>query len=204
MPASTASVPRRRASKDALIWLKPGVLVGSLVPLVELGWRALHGGLGANPVSEALNRLGLLALIFLLASLTCTPLRLMLAWSWPLRLRRMLGLFAFAYATLHFMAYLFLDRLGAQNSLAQDLTERPFISVGFLTFLLLVPLAITSTKASIKALGAARWRRLHQLAYLAAGLGVLHFVLRVKRDLTEPLIYAAVLAALFAVRLAKR
>jgi sulfoxide reductase heme-binding subunit YedZ len=182
-------------------WLKPGVFVGALVPLVETLLAAGSGRLGANPVSEALNRFGLLALVFLLASLACTPLKWLLNWSWPIQLRRMLGLFAFFYATLHFLTYLVLDRLGALESLAADLTERPFISVGFLAYLLLVPLAVTSSKAMIKRLGAARWRRLHRLSYVAAGLGVLHFIWRVKRDVSEPAVYAVLLAALLLVRL---
>jgi sulfoxide reductase heme-binding subunit YedZ len=192
---------RRAARRGSLAWLKPGVFVGSLVPLVEMGVRFARGELGANPVSELLNRLGLLALIFLIASLACTPLKLVFRLSWVMRLRRMLGLFAFTYATLHFLVYVLLDRWGAEDTLSTDLTQRPFISVGFLAFLLLVPLAATSTTASIKALGAARWRKLHRLSYLAASLGVLHFVWRVKKDLTEPLLYGCVLAVLLGVRL---
>jgi methionine sulfoxide reductase heme-binding subunit len=176
------------------------VLVGALVPLVELIRRAATGGLGANPVSEALNRLGLLALIMLIASLACTPLRLLYGFSWPIRLRRMLGLLAFGYATLHIGVYLLLERRGALDSFVDDVLKRPFISVGMLAFLLLVPLAATSTAASVKRLGAARWRRLHRLAYVAGGLATLHFVWRVKSDLREPLIYAGLLAVLLAVR----
>jgi sulfoxide reductase heme-binding subunit YedZ len=191
-----ASEKRRKSS---LAWLKPGVLVGSLIPLLDLLVRARYGGLGANPVSEALNRLGLLALIFLIASLACTPLK-NLGWATPMRLRRMLGLLAFSYASLHFAVYLLLDRLGATSTLREDLSERPFISVGFLAWLLLVPLAATSTAGMIKRLGAARWRMLHRLAYAAAGLGVLHFVWRVKRDDTEPILYGLVLLTLLTMR----
>ncbi|MFT3925535.1 MAG: protein-methionine-sulfoxide reductase heme-binding subunit MsrQ [Myxococcales bacterium] len=196
LAAHEKPLPRR---KPSLAWLKPGVLVGSSIPLLDLVLRASRGELGANPVSEALNRLGLLALIFLIASLACTPLKLF-GWATPMRLRRMLGLLAFFYASLHFGVYLFLDRLGAQSSLTQDLTERPFISAGFLAWLSLVPLAATSTAGMIKRLGAARWRKLHRLAYVAAGLGALHFVWRVKRDVTEPVIYGLVLLCLLAVR----
>jgi methionine sulfoxide reductase heme-binding subunit len=192
---------RRPGNKAArFAWLKPGVLLGGLVPLVDMSVRAATGALGANPVSEALNRLGMLALIFLLASLACTPLKLVFEWTWPPRLRRMLGLFAFFYASLHFLVYVGLERLGAQATLLEDLAERPFISVGFLAFLLLVPLALTSTKGMIKRLGAARWRKLHRLAYVAATLGILHFTWRVKRDITEPMAYAAVLALLLGIR----
>jgi sulfoxide reductase heme-binding subunit YedZ len=186
--------------RRSLAWLKPGVFVGALIPLLDLAVRGLRGGLGANPISEALNRLGLLALIFLIASLACTPLKRVFGWATPMRLRRMLGLFAFTYASLHFAVYLLLDRLGASASLSEDLAGRPFISVGFLAWLLLVPLAITSTPGMIKHLGAARWRRLHRLAYLAAGLAVVHFLWRVKRDQSEPLVYGLVLLALLAMR----
>jgi sulfoxide reductase heme-binding subunit YedZ len=176
------------------------VLVGALVPLADLVRRAAMGGLGANPVSEALNKLGLLALIMLIASLACTPLKHLYGWTWPMRLRRMLGLFAFGYATLHLGVYLLLERRGALDSFVEDVVKRPFISVGMLAWLLLVPLALTSTAASVKRLGAARWRRLHRLAYVAGGLGALHFIWRVKSDLREPTLYACVLGALLLVR----
>jgi sulfoxide reductase heme-binding subunit YedZ len=176
------------------------VLVGALVPLVDMVWRAGTGRLGANPISEALNRLGLLALIMLIASLACTPLRLLYGWTWPMRLRRTLGLLAFGYASLHLAVYLLLERRGALGSFVEDLIERPFITAGMAAWLLLVPLAATSTAASVKRLGAARWRRLHRLAYVAAGLGALHFLWRVKSDLREPTVYALLLGALLALR----
>jgi sulfoxide reductase heme-binding subunit YedZ len=200
--AASRPAPRRR--RPSLVWLKPGVFVGALLPIVDLAWRFAEGRLGANPVSEALNRLGLLALIFLIASLACTPAKLVWGWTWPMRLRRMLGLFAFTYASLHFAVYLSLDRLGATSSLVEDLTQRPFISVGFMAWLALVPLALTSTAGMIKRLGAARWRRLHRLAYVSAGLGVLHFVWRVKRDETEPILYGLVLLTLLTLRFKRR
>jgi sulfoxide reductase heme-binding subunit YedZ len=180
------------------------VLAGAAVPLVDMAVRSALGKLGANPIAEALNRLGLLGLIFLLASLACTPLKLLWGLTWPMRLRRTLGLLAFALVSMHFAVYVLLDRRGATEPLLEDLAKRPFISVGTLAFVLLIPLALTSTAASVKRLGAARWRKLHRLAYLAAGLGVLHFVWRVKRDLTEPLAYAAVLALLLLVRFSGR
>ena len=189
--------PRRRPS---LRWLEPAVLAGAAVPLVDMAVRVALGKLGANPIAEALNRLGLLGLIFLVASLACTPLKLLWGITWPMRLRRTLGLLAFAFVSLHFALYVLVDRRGAQESLLEDLAKRPFISVGMLAFVLLIPLALTSTAASVKRLGAARWRKLHRLSYLAAGLGVLHFVWRVKRDLSEPLAYAAVLVVLLLVR----
>jgi sulfoxide reductase heme-binding subunit YedZ len=181
-------------------WLGPGVLIGSLIPLAWLVVDALAGRLGADPVAIALNRLGLLALILLLASLCTTPLRLTFGITWPLRLRRQLGLSAFFYACLHFGVYVAVDQGFAWSAIVADVSERKFISVGFVALLVLVPLAITSTQRMRKRLGGVRWQRLHRLAYLAGGLGCLHFVWRVKRDLTEPAVYAALLALALWVR----
>ncbi|EAU65732.1 permease of the major facilitator superfamily [Stigmatella aurantiaca DW4/3-1] len=147
-----------------------------------------------------LNQTGLLALVFLLVSLACTPLKLLFAWTWPLRLRKMLGLMAFAYAVLHFLTYAVVDQGLALGRIFQDITERSFIAVGFVALMLLVPLALTSTNASVRRLGFPTWQRLHRLVYVAAVLGVVHFVWRVKKDLTEPLIFAAVLAVLLGIR----
>jgi len=187
-------------SNKRYAWLGPGVLIGSLIPLVWLIVDALAGRLGADPVATALNRLGLLALILLLASLCATPLRMMFAVTWPMRLRRQLGLSAFFYACLHFGVYVAVDQGFAWSAIVADVTERKFISVGFVALLVLVPLAITSTQRMRKRLGGVRWQRLHRLAYLAGGLGCLHFVWRVKRDLTEPAVYAALLALALWVR----
>jgi sulfoxide reductase heme-binding subunit YedZ len=182
-------------------WLKPGVLVGSLVPLALLGWSLARGTLGADPVAIALNRLGLLALIVLLACLTATPLRLVFSVSWPLRLRRMLGLLAFAFATLHVLVYVGVDQGFAWSAIGQDIVKRPFITIGMLAWLTLVPLAATSNAAARRRLGPKKWQRLHRLVYLAASAAALHFILRVKRDLTEPALYASVLALLFWLRI---
>jgi len=181
-------------------WLGPGVLLGSLVPLAWLCVDALHGRLGADPVAVALNRLGLLALILLIASLCTTPARLWFGVTWPLRLRRQLGLSAFFYACLHFGVYAVVDQGLAWGAIVADVVERPFITVGFSALVLLIPLAITSTQRMRKRLGGPRWQRLHRLVYLAAGLACLHFVWRVKRDLSEPLVYAALLAILLWIR----
>lgn len=198
--ASSPPAPtKKKSTPDG--WLKPGVLLGSLVPLVALIVRATLGTLGANPIAEALNQLGLLALIFLVASLAATPLKALLGLTWPLRIRRMLGLFAFFYAALHFLTYLLLDRLGDLSTLLEDVVKRPFITVGLLALLLMLPLAVTSTDRMVKRLGFARWKRLHQLTYLAALLAVMHFVWRVKKDLTEPLAYGLLVLALLAFRL---
>ena len=185
-----------------LPWLKPGVFVGSLAPLAAITLRAARGELGANPVAEALNQLGLVALVFVVAALLCTPLKTMFGWTWPMRLRRMLGLFGFFYALLHVATYTGLDQGFDWRAIWADVTKRKFIFVGFAAFVLLIPLAITSTNGSVKRLGYARWKRLHRLAYVAPILAVIHFVWRVKRDVSEPAMYAVVLAALIGVRIA--
>jgi methionine sulfoxide reductase heme-binding subunit len=185
-------------------WLKPGIWVGALTPLALLIARAAAGTLGADPIAIALNQLGLLALIFLLASLAATPLKLRHGILWPIRIRRLLGLFAFFYASLHVLLYAVIDQGLSLRAILEDVTERKFITAGFAAFLLLCPLAVTSTSGMLKRLGARRWKRLHQLVYLAGLLAALHFFWRVKRDLTEPLAYALVLIGLLLVRLPTR
>jgi methionine sulfoxide reductase heme-binding subunit len=185
-------------------WLKPGVFIGCLLPLALMIVDAARGQLGADPVAIALNRLGLLALITLVASLAATPARLVLGWAWPLRLRRMLGLFAFFYAFLHFTLYLAVDQGFDLSAIVKDVTERKFITVGFAAFVVLVPLAATSPLRVRRMLGPKRWQRLHRLVYLASALAALHFVWRVKRDLTEPTVYAAVIGALLLARVLYR
>lgn len=182
-------------------WLQPAVLVGSLAPFVVLAIRALGHTLGANPVATALNRLGLLALIFLLASLACTPLKLVFRWTWPMRVRKTLGLLGFFTALLHFVVYFVIDHGLHLGVVLADVAKRPFIAVGFAALVLLVPVAVTSTKRSPARFGYARWKRVHQLVYGVGALGVVHFYMRVKADTREPLIYAAVLAALLVVRM---
>jgi sulfoxide reductase heme-binding subunit YedZ len=187
--------------KGPLPWLQPGVSVGALVPLAVLTVGLARGTLGANAIAEVLNELGLLALIFLIASLACTPLQSVSGWKWPVRIRKTLGLYAFFYAALHFCVYAGLDQFLDFKAIFADITKRPFILVGFTALLLLIPLAITSTAGMLKRLGFARWKRLHRLAYVAGTLGVVHFVLRVKKDLTEPAVYGAVLGVLLATRI---
>jgi sulfoxide reductase heme-binding subunit YedZ len=185
-----------------LPWLKPAVFTGSLVPLAALAIRAACGTLGPNAIAEGMNQLGLLALIFLIASLTSTPLKTLTGHSWPIRIRKMLGLFSFFYAALHLLTYVGLDQVLDGKAILKDITERRFILVGFLAFVLLVPLALTSTAKMVKRLGFTFWKRLHRLAYAAATLGVIHFVLRVKKDVSEPAVYGSILALLFAIRIA--
>lgn len=193
-----------RKSPERLAWLKPGVLIGALVPLALLIRDAAAGTLGADPIAIALNRLGLLALILLVASLAATPLKRVLGWTWPLRIRRMLGLLAFFYACLHFLTYAALDQRFALSAILEDVAKRPFITAGFAALVLLIPLAITSTNAMRRRIGPLRWARLHRLVYLIAPLAALHFYFRVKRDASEPLTYAALIALLLLIRVTTR
>lgn len=171
------------------------------MPLAVLLWRLAHRTLGADPVAVGLNQLGYLALVFLIASLGCTPLKILTGWTWPIRIRRMLGLFAAFYAALHFTTYVVIDQQLDWNVLWGDVTQRRFMIVGFLAFLCLLPLVWTSTDASVRRLGYPRWKRLHRLAYAAGVLAVIHFLWRVKLDVRVPLIWAAVLGAEFLLRL---
>lgn len=170
------------------------------MPLVLLAVDAARGALGANAIEAVLNETGLLALVLLVASLTCTPLKLVFGWTWPIRIRKLVGLLAFTYATLHFLTYVVLDQGLKLSVLLEGVAKRPFVTVGFAAWALLVPLAVTSTNAWVRRLGFPVWQRLHRLVYVAAVLGVVHFVWRVKKDVTEPLIYGAVLGLLFAIR----
>lgn len=183
-----------------LPWLKPAVLAGGLAPLGMMLLQALQGTLGPNVIEAVLNQTGLLCLVFLVLSLACTPLKLTLAWTWPVRVRKLLGLLAFGYGVLHFLTYAVADQGLALGAILQDITERGFIAVGFLALVLMVPLAVTSSNAAVRRMGFPAWQRLHRLAYLAAALGVVHFVWRVKKDATEPLIYGAVLVLLLSIR----
>jgi sulfoxide reductase heme-binding subunit YedZ len=185
-----------------LPWLKPGIFLGGLVPLAWMSVRAGAGALGANPIAEVENELGLTALIFLLASLACTPARRLLGWTWPIRVRRELGLFAFCYAALHALTYVVLDEFFDWGAIVADIAQRPFIAVGFLALLLMVPMAVTSTNGWVRRLGYRRWQRIHQVVYLAGALAVVHFIWRVKIDVSQPLTYAAIFATLIALRLA--
>jgi sulfoxide reductase heme-binding subunit YedZ len=185
-----------------LPWLKPGLFVGALVPLAVLLWRAAQGTLGADAIAVGLNQLGYLALALLMAALACTPLKILTGWTWPIRVRRMLGLFAFFYASLHLLTYVGIDQQLDWPVLWGDVTQRKFMIVGFLAFLCLAPLAWTSTDASVRRLGFKRWKALHRLAYVAGVLAVVHFTWRVKSDVRVPMTWAAILGVLFLVRIA--
>lgn len=180
--------------------LKALVFIACLIPLGLLVWNGYNDNLGANPIEAITHGTGDWALRLLLVTLAVTPLRRVFGWTWPLRLRRMLGLFAFFYATLHLFTYLWLDQFFQWGEILHDVVKRPFITVGFLAYLILVPLAVTSTNRMMRRLGR-NWQRLHRSVYAAAVLAVLHFIWLVKADLREPLIYAAVLALLLGVRL---
>ncbi len=168
-------------------------------PILERAWR---DDLGPDPLAQALNQLGLIALVFLIAALGCSPLKAMFGWTWPMRIRRMLGLLAFFYALLHVMTYTVLDQGLDWHAIVDDIVKRKFIFLGFSTFVLLILLAATSTNSALRRLGYVRWKQLHRLAYVAPALAVLHFIWRVKLDVREPCDYGLVLAALLGVRLA--
>jgi sulfoxide reductase heme-binding subunit YedZ len=171
-----------------------------LLPLLRLFWLAASGGLGANPIEFITRSTGTWTLVGLLLTLSITPLRRLTGRADLIRYRRMVGLFAFFYASLHFMTYLWLDQFFDAAAIARDIFKRPFITLGFAAFVLLIPLAATSTHAMMRRLGR-NWQRLHRLIYPIALLGVVHYLWLVKKDLTQPLIYGAVLALLLAMRL---
>ena len=179
---------------------KPLVFAACLVPLALLGWRAFNAQLGANPIETITHATGDWTLRFLLISLAITPLRRVTGWNRVIGFRRMLGLFAFFYATLHLFTYLWLDKFFVWADILHDIPKRPFITIGFSAFVLLVPLALTSTAWAIRTLGGRRWRALHRLVYVAAAFGVIHYWWLVKADVTLPATYACLLALLFAVR----
>ncbi len=181
---------------------KPVIFIASLIPFAWLlcgtfGW--LGVSLGADPVKKLEHECGTWALNFLLITLSVTPLRQLLSLPHLPRLRRMLGLFAFFYVVLHFAVYLTLDLELNFRTLFADIAKRPYITIGFTALLLLIPLALTSTNKMMRRLGR-RWQKLHRLIYVIAILGVWHFYWQVKRDIREPLIYAAIVAILLAYR----
>jgi sulfoxide reductase heme-binding subunit YedZ len=180
--------------------LKPAVVLAALIPAVLLVKDALGDDLGANPIEAITLTTGRWTLRFLLATLAVTPLRRLTGWNAVIRFRRMLGLFAFFYASLHFLTYLVLDHFFDWESIAADILDRRFITAGFLAFVLLVPLAITSTAGWIRRLGGRNWQRLHLLIYVSAVCAIVHFLWKVKVITADPLRYAAALAVLLACR----
>lgn len=181
--------------------IKPSVFLASLLPLAWLAWGWSTDGLGANPIEATTRFLGDWALRFLLIVLAVTPVCMLTAWNWLARFRRMLGLFAFAYAVLHLLSYIGLDQFFAWATIWAEIVKRTYITIGMLAVLCLIPLALTSTKGMVRRLGGKRWQKLHRLAYVAGVAGVIHFYMMVKADVREPLIYGAILTALFSIRL---
>jgi len=183
-------------------WAKSLLFVVCLIPAAVLGWNFYHDQLGANPFEVLTRDSGEWTLRFLLLTLSMTPLRAILKQSWPLQLRRMLGLYSFFYACLHLLTYLWFDQFFDWQEIANDILKRPFITAGITAWILLLPLAVTSTNGMMRRLGR-RWKRLHRSIYLIATLGVLHFIWLVKADLRDPLIYAGLLAVLLGYRVVK-
>ena len=186
--------------RDRIAATKPFVFALCLLPLSLIVWDTWNGTLGADPVAQLEHRSGDWALRLLLATLAITPLRHLTGWNKAVRFRRMLGLFAFFYVTVHLSIYLVVDLGGFWSQLLTEIAKRPYITVGFTAWLLLIPLALTSTQGMMRRLGR-NWQRLHKLVYVIAVLGVLHFLWLVKADHREPAIYLGVLIVLFLLRL---
>jgi len=191
-------------SPAAIGRIKAALFVLALLPAVRLVVAAFTGGLGVNPIEFVTRSTGTWTLSLLLITLSVTPLRRITGWHWLVRLRRMLGLFAFFYACLHFLTYVWLDQFFDMAAIVRDVVKRPFITVGFAAFVLLIPLAATSTNAMIRRLGGKAWQRLHYLVYPIATLGVVHYWWLVKRDVTQPMLFAFGLAILLAFRILYR
>ena len=180
--------------------LKPIVFVAALGPLAWLVYNAFRGDLGANPIETITNSTGIWTLRFVVITLAITPVRWITKWNPIITFRRMIGLFAFFYGTIHFMIYFVLDRSLMFDGLWEDIVKRPYITVGFTGFVLMIPLALTSTKGWIRRLGGQRWNLVHKLVYVTGVLGVVHYLWKVKLDATNPLIYGALVGVLLSVR----
>ncbi len=185
---------------NQVAWIKAGVFALCLVPFARLVYGGFANSLGANPIESITRSTGWWTLFFLMLTLAVTPLRKLSGANWLLRLRRMLGLFAFFYVSAHFITFIWFDHWFDVGEIFKDVLKRPFVTVGFAAFLLFLPLAFTSTNAMMRKLGR-NWQRLHRLIYAIAILGVIHFWWLVKRDLTEPIVFALVLAVLLGFRL---
>ncbi len=180
--------------------LKTIIFVAALIPLGRLGWKGFHDGLGANPIEVITHATGDWTLRLILITLGITPLRRISRQYWLIGVRRMVGLFAFFYGTLHFLTYIWLDKFFDVHEMVKDIAKRPFITVGFSAFVLMIPLALTSTAWSIRRLGGKNWQRLHRLIYLTAVLGIVHYLWLVKADRTKPVEYGILLGILLAYR----
>jgi methionine sulfoxide reductase heme-binding subunit len=183
-------------------WLKILVFALCLVPLALLGWKAYQQDLSANPIEYITHWTGDWTLRFLVITLAITPLRKLLRWPNMVKFRRMVGLFAFFYGCLHLTTYLWLDKFFAWGEIVKDIGKRPFITAGFAAFIVLVPLAITSTAGWIRRLGGKRWQMLHRLIYFSAIAGVVHYYWLVKSDIRKPVFYGSLVAILLVCRAA--
>ena len=191
----------KNLNNKTIIILKIVLFLLALIPVAKLGWLAYQDDLGANPIEKITRSTGYWTLTFLMITLSATPLRQLTGWLWLIRLRRMLGLFAFFFAFLHFSTYLVLDQFFDWESIFKDIANRPYITMGFPSFLLLMPLAVTSTDGMIRLLGGKRWKFLHRSVYFCAVGGVIHYWWLVKKDLTNPITFALILALLLGFRL---
>lgn len=180
---------------------KPLIFAAGLVPAVLLTWWAVTDQLSANPITDITHETGIWILRFVLITLAITPLRRLTGWHWLIRFRRMLGNFAFFYGCLHFSTYMVLDHFFDFATIVEDIAMRPFITVGFAGFVLMIPLAVTSTAAMKRRLGGRNWQRLHRLIYVTAILGVVHYWWGVKADILRPQIYAAIATVLLGYRI---
>jgi sulfoxide reductase heme-binding subunit YedZ len=202
MPAAPGQAPRGfTPDRSQFVWLWRIVVLACLLPLVCLIVGAWRDTLGANPIETITRGTGDWTLRMLMLTLTVTPLRQLTGWHWLVRLRRTLGLYAFFYASLHLLIYLWLDQFFEFDNILKDIIDRPFITIGFGAFVLMLPLAATSSNGMIRRLGGRVWQRLHRVIYAVAVLGVAHYWWLVKKDITEPVIYALVLGALFGLRI---
>ncbi|HEU4630536.1 MAG TPA: protein-methionine-sulfoxide reductase heme-binding subunit MsrQ [Gemmatimonadaceae bacterium] len=192
------------AGRTAARLVGPLVLLLTVAPALWLVLRTAQGDLGADPVEELEHQTGIWALRFLALTLLVTPLSRLAGWSWLVKRRRALGVATFAYATLHLLTYVVIDHGLLLAAIADDIVEHPWVTLGMATWLMLLPLALTSTKGWIRRLGGRRWNRLHQLVYVCAVTGVLHYTLAVKKDVRLPLIYGAIFALLLAYRVVVR
>ena len=181
-------------------WIKIPVFLLCLLPALHLLWRGLHQDLGANPVEAITDTTGDWTLRFLVITLAITPVRKIANQPWLIRFRRMFGLFAFFYACLHFTTYIWLDQYFDLRSMLKDVAKRPFITAGLTAFVLLIPLALTSTTGWIRRLGGARWQKLHRLIYISGLAGAIHYYWKVKSDVREPVFYLVVVLLLLAFR----
>lgn len=184
-------------------WIKSFVFVACLLPFGLLIFDGYTGNLGVNPVETITRSTGIWTLTLLLITLSVTPLRRISGWNGLIKLRRMVGLFAFFYASLHFATYMVFDHFFDLQAIVKDVVKRPYVTVGFSSFLLLIPLAVTSTSGMIRRLGK-RWQQLHRLIYVAAIGGIIHFFWLVKADLRRPTLYGSALAVLLGYRLCVR